>query len=114
MQGIEGLGHLINFTVDKETCIGCRACAEAFPSQFVMNDDDNKAYVTGVPAHAIDPYEPVIACPVDSISIVDFKGRLLLPPQPARDHAPFPADGVALMVKDYEALPPDQRPVIEV
>lgn len=114
MQGIEGLGHLINFTVDKETCIGCRACAEAFPAQFQMDDDANKAYTTGIPAHGVDPYEPVIACPVDSISIVDFKGRLLLAPQPARDRSPFPDEGVAQMVKDYEALPPEQRPVIEV
>ena len=111
---MESIGHLLNYTVDKETCIGCRACAEAFPEHFQMDDDENKAYVTGLAAGAIDWREPVIACPVDSIAVVDFKGRLLLPPQPVRDGDPLPPEGIDLMVKDYEALPPDQRPVIEV
>ncbi|MFN7975842.1 MAG: ferredoxin [Acidobacteriota bacterium] len=111
---MEGIGHLINYTVDKETCIGCRACAEGFPAQFVMNDDENKAYTTGISAGTIDWREPVIACPVDSIAVVDFRGRLLLDPQGVRDEKPLPEAAVTAMVKEFEALPPEEKHVIEI
>ena len=111
---MESVGHLINFTVDEETCIGCRACAEAFPDQFQMNDDINKAYVTGIPTLEHEPQEAVLACPVDSISVVDFKGRLLLTPQDCRDDKPLPEPKVAQAAKDWEAIPVDQRPVYEI
>lgn len=108
------VGNLINFVVDQETCIGCRACAEAFPDQFQMNDDINKAYTTGIPAGEHDPKEAVLSCPVDSISIVDFLGRLLMNPQETRDGKELPDDKLQAAVKDYDAMPPEKRPVIEV
>jgi len=52
-------------SVNKETCIGCGACASTCPKGFKMGDD-GKAEVVDSGAECVK--EAIDVCPVDAIS----------------------------------------------
>ena len=59
----------LEFFVDKETCIGCVACAEAFSDIFKMVGDKAIAYATAQ-AGSVKPTKVIKCCPVDAIKLV--------------------------------------------
>ena len=57
--------------VDKETCIGCEACASISPEIYSMNDEGKSVAIEGdIPEDKLEAaQEGRDACPVDAISI---------------------------------------------
>jgi ferredoxin len=62
-------GTELEFFVDKETCIGCVACAEQFADYFKMVGDKAIAYAKAQ-AGAVRPSKVIKCCPVDAIKLV--------------------------------------------
>lgn len=65
--------------VDKETCIGCRACGATAPDVYDYDDggiayvklDDNQG-ITQIPTELLDDVEDAIdGCPTESIKIAN-------------------------------------------
>jgi ferredoxin len=59
----------LEFFVDKETCIGCVACAEMFSDIFKMVGDKALAYAKAA-AGSVKPTKVIKCCPVDAIKLV--------------------------------------------
>ena len=58
----------LEFFVDKETCIGCVACADMFADIFKMVGDKAIAYAKAG-AGTVRPTKVIKCCPVDAISL---------------------------------------------
>jgi ferredoxin len=69
MANIEIAGEMLEFFVDKETCIGCVACADAYDEIFKMVGDKAVAYAKSEPG-SVRPTKVIKCCPVDAISLV--------------------------------------------
>lgn len=56
-------------SVDKETCIGCGACAATCPDVFEMNDENKAQVKSDANKDADCVKEAAESCPVDAIKI---------------------------------------------
>jgi len=54
--------------VNKETCIGCGACASVCPDVFEMNDDGKANIKAGADTNKDCVKEAIETCPVDAIN----------------------------------------------
>ncbi|MAE71864.1 MAG: hypothetical protein CME06_15535 [Gemmatimonadetes bacterium] len=62
--------------VDKNTCIGCRACSDSYPEGFGFDDAENLAFeIAATPPGKYDPDEVIQICPSDSIFIPGYEGN---------------------------------------
>jgi ferredoxin len=69
MAKIEEQVEQLEFFVDKETCIGCVACADMYSDIFKMVEDKAIAYAKAEPG-SVRPTKVIKCCPVDAISLV--------------------------------------------
>ena len=69
MSKTETAAAMLEFFVDKETCIGCVACAESFADIFKMVGDKAVAYAQAQ-AGSVKPTKVIKCCPVDAIKLV--------------------------------------------
>ena len=58
----------LEFFVDKETCIGCVACADMYSDIFKMVGDKAIAFASAEPG-SVKPTKVIKCCPVDAISL---------------------------------------------
>src|SRR5262245_51314778 len=59
-------GGTLEFTVDRERCIGCIACINVFPRIFKLEDDKAAAYAPAI-AGEVAPSRVLHSCPVGAI-----------------------------------------------